>query len=163
MSARRVGPVVVLVLAGVALALVLVLRSDSGSNEEPLAEDTPEVAVESRLLPRSLNFGDTLTAVVDVTVDRRRVDPDSIRVQQEFSPWGLLGRPEQKREDSELTSFLRTTYVLRCVIGPCVPPRESYQLEFDPVVVSYRPLQGTMRHTVTTRWPVLVTLSLIHI
>ena len=95
MSARRVGPAVLLVVAGVAVALVLVLRSDGGSDEEPLAEDAPEVAVESRLLPRSLSFGDTLTAVVDVTVDRRRVDPDSVRVQQEFSPWGLLGRPEQ--------------------------------------------------------------------
>ena len=141
---RRIVPAAVLVVAAVLTTLVLVIRAGGGQNGAAQAapEGSPEVVVDARLLPRTVGFGDTLTAAVDVTVDRRRVDPDSVRIRQEFSPWGQLERPRRTRQDSADTSFLRTTYLLRCVIGPCVPPRETYQLEFDPVVVSYRLLEG---------------------
>ena len=73
-----------------------------------------------------------------MTVDRRRVDPDSVRVQQEFSPWGQIGGRERTRAGLGNTSFIGTTYLLRCVISPCVPQRETSQLEFDPAVVTFR-------------------------
>jgi hypothetical protein len=157
---RRVLPAVVLAVSAVALTLVLVLRG-GGEEEQPQVVETPEVAVDLNLSPRIPGFGDTLTATVAMTVDRRRVDPDSLRVQQEFSPWGLIAPPGQKREDSEHTTLVTRTYVMRCVIGPCVPPRETAQLEFDPVVVSYRLLEGNMRHTIELRWPVLAVHSQI--
>jgi hypothetical protein len=159
MSLRRMVPALVLAAAAVVITLVLVVRADGVDKAAPPVQDGPEVAVDVRLLPRSLDFGDTLTAVVDVTVDRRRVDPATVEVRQEFSPWGLLKRPERTRRDAEDTTLLRTTYVMRCVISPCVPPRESAQLEFDPVVVRYRLSKGNARHVLEQRWPTLVTHS----
>jgi len=157
---RRIVPAIVLVGAAVLATLILVIRAgDGGTGAARPPEGSADVVVDVRLLPRTVGFGDTLTASVDVTVDRRRVDPDSVRIRQEFSPWGQLARPRQTRQDSAHTSFLRTTYVLRCVIGPCVPPRETYQLEFDPVVVSYRLVEGGKAESVETRWPILVTHS----
>jgi hypothetical protein len=158
---RRIVPAVALVVVAVLTTLVLVIRAGDGESGSGQAapEDSPEVVVDARLLPRTVGFGDTLTAAVEVTVDRRRVDPDSVRIRQEFSPWGQLERPKRTRQDSADTSFLRTTFVLRCAIGPCVPPRETYQLEFDPLVVSYRLLEGGDNESIETRWPVLVTHS----
>lgn len=157
---RRILPAALLVVVAVSVSVVFVLRGGDGVSQaaEP-PEGAPEIVVDARLLPRTVGFGDTLTAAVDVTVDRRLVDPDSVRVRQEFSPWGQLSRPQQTRQDAAHTSFIRTAYVLRCVIGPCVPPRETYQLEFDPAVVSYRLLEGGQTESVEVRWPVLVTHS----
>ena len=159
MTVRRALPAAVLVAAAVGVSLVLVLRAGGVDTAEGPAEEGPEVAVDVRLLPRGLDFGDTLTAQVDVTVDRRRVDPDTVRIRQSFTPWGLIEPPQRTRRDAEDTSFLRTTYVMRCVISPCVPPRESYQLEFDPLLVTYRLLKGGTRDVVEQRWPILVTHS----
>ena len=72
--------------------------------------------------------------------DRRSpIRPRLLRVQQAFSPWESIVPLRQTREDSKTTSLIRTTYVLRCVISPCVP-RETSQLEFDRrrVVPQYR-------------------------
>jgi hypothetical protein len=156
---RRILPAALLLVVAVSVSVVLVLRSGDGGRQAQPPKAAPEIVVDARLLPRTVGFGDTLTAAVDVTVDRRLVDPDSVRVRQEFSPWGQLERPLRTRQDAADTSFIRTTYVLRCVIGPCVPPRETYQLEFDPAVVSYRHLEGGQTESVEVRWPVLVTHS----
>ncbi len=141
MTARRILPAALLVVAAVAVTLVLILRGGGGDQQPQLAEDTPEIDVQLVLSPRTPAFGDILTATVGVTVDRRRVDPDSVRVRQEFSPWGQIAKPQQTRDDSEHTSFISTTYSLRCVISPCVPQRDTSQLEFDPAVVAFRRLE----------------------
>ncbi len=156
---RRVLPAAFLLVVAVSVSVVLVLRGGDGSEQVQPPEGAPEIVVDAKLLPRTIGFGDTLTAAVDVTVDRRLVDPDSVRIKQEFSPWGQLSRPQRTRQDSADASFVRTTYRLRCVIGPCVPPRETYQLEFDPAVVSYRLLDGGGTESIEVRWPVLVTHS----
>ena len=157
---RRWSLALVLMAAAVAVTAALVLSSRGGGNAAAEAtEPTPEVVVDAKLLPRTVGFGDTLTAQIEVTVDRRQVDPSTVRVRQEFSPWGQLAPPKQTRHDSDSTTLLRTTYLLRCVIGPCVPPRETYQLEFDPLVVSYVEKGSGTRDTVEERWPVLVTHS----
>ena len=61
-----------------------------------------------------------MQALVDVTLDRDAVDPDSVRVAAEFSP-GRSSGPRRVRRDAGATTHLRTTYVLRCLTGACVP------------------------------------------
>jgi hypothetical protein len=157
---RRILPAALLVLAAVAVTLALVLRGSDGGEEAQAVEGAPEVDVELVLSPRSPGFGDILTASIGVTVDRRRVDPGSVRVRQEFSPWGQIARPQQTRQDSEHTSFIRTTYLLRCVISPCVPQRETAQLEFDAAAVTFRRTEDPKeQHSVAARWPILVVHS----
>ena len=151
------------VLVGVGIAVVL-LRGGSNALGGPLgfgARSDP-VAAETSISPRVVLFGDTVTAAVDIVFSRRRVQANSLRVVAEFAPWGVLGPPVRERHDSQGTTYLRTTYTLRCVIGPCVPERGTASREFDPVKVTYRRADGSTRAASTeARWPVLVVHSQI--
>jgi hypothetical protein len=150
----------VMVGAGVvAISLVAGRGNHDGSLTVP--SDAGPVAAEAMLAPRNVLFGDTLMAHVDVAVDRGRVIPGSVRVKSEFAPWSLVGAPVRARRDLGGSTVIRTTYVLRCVISPCVPPRETAPLEFNPARVTYRLLKGQERGSVDARWPVLVVHSRI--
>jgi hypothetical protein len=155
MSVRRRLAVVVglaaLVAAGV-LAAVLALRDD-GSNS---ALDRAQ-AIEARVVvsPRVVLFGDTVTARVQVALDRARVDPDSLRVETEFTPWQLVQEPQRIRRDGARATYVETVYVLRCLGPPCVPTRASSSREFQAVKLSYEQADGGRRST-EVRWPVLV-------
>ncbi|MEX2212080.1 MAG: hypothetical protein WD689_10010 [Gaiellaceae bacterium] len=115
-----------------AIAAVLAARDES----RPPAPGYRIEAV-GVLSPRILLFGDTLAAHVDVTLDRRRIDPESVRVQAEFTPWELVGEPRVTRSDSRGTTLVRTSWTLRCLISPCVPARDVAPLEFDSAFVTY--------------------------
>lgn len=116
----------------------------------------PSVETEAVLLPRIVLFGDTLTAQVDVTLDRSRVDPDSIRVDADFAPWEPVAEPERVRRDGATTTHVRVRFVLRCLTSPCLPQRETSPLEFPAARVTFPggdPIEAP--------WPVLVVHSRI--
>jgi hypothetical protein len=144
-------------LAGIAaLALVVLLVWDRGGGGGSGA--TAE-AIEARtaLTPRQVDFGDTVTASLEVTLDPSRVDPDSVDVKAVFSPWRLVGSPELLRRDGETTS-LRTTYVLRCLTNACVSTGDIERIfnEFPEATVAYAPPSGAAtgaRQTLRVPWP----------
>jgi hypothetical protein len=146
MSRGRIALAAALAAAVAAAAVAFVATRDDSASTGP---EFP-IRVQSRLIPRILLFGDTLTARIDVTLDRRQIDPSSVRVQADFAPWELVGSPQVERRDGGRTTLVRTTWVLRCLIGPCVPPRELAPLEFDPAQVTYG--RG---EAIQLRWPVL--------
>ena len=55
----------------------------------------------------------------------------------DFSPWELVAPVERVEKDGGATALVRTTFALRCLSSPCVPPRDTAPLDFDPVVVEY--------------------------
>lgn len=155
------------VLAGVALALVagvsvllvvLVLweRGSSGSGER--ATPTDPIAATGALTPRIVLFGDTITAQVDVTVDREIIDADDVDVTWSPAPWARIGQPRRSRQDSGGSAYLRTTFVLRCLERPCLPVRETEEVELRPAQVTYTaPVgEGTRRLSVDVEWPTVV-------
>jgi hypothetical protein len=130
-----------------AIALVAVLALRNGGDATPRGYS---IQARATLSPRSVLFGDLLTARIDVTVDPRRLDPDSVRAVSDFTPWEVVGRPVRTREDAGATVLVRTTWTLRCLTAECIPPRDVSALEFDSGRVSFRggqPLEVT--------WPVL--------
>lgn len=157
MSAGRVATGLALAAIAAATAVGFVLLAGdrgSGSDTAPRAGNTPGIYARGLLLPRLVMFGDTTRARVEVMVDRTRIDPDSVRVTATFLPWGVVGKPERVRRDAGSTTHLRTTFVLRCLIGPCVPPRNLAPLEFDPARVTY-----AGRRSIKVEWPLLVVYS----
>ncbi len=154
-----------IVLAGVAGAgaLVLLLAAERGGDGEPQAVERSRQAIVANgvLTPGTVLFGDTVRARVDVLLDRARVDPDSVRVAAHFSPWEVVGEPERVRRDAGSTTSMQTTFVLRCLTSPCVPPRQTAPLEFDPARVTYRGLAGAdeRRESIRVDWPVLTVYS----
>lgn len=154
MSVRRrlaVAGLAALAAAG-ALVAVLALRDDSSTEALDRAS-----ALEARVVvsPRVVLFGDTVTARVQVALDRARVDPDSLRVETSFTPWQLVRAPQRIRRDGDRATYVETVYVLRCLGPPCVPSRASSSREFQAVKLSYAQVGGG-RESTEVRWPVLV-------
>jgi hypothetical protein len=119
-------------------ALLVAGRSSDRDPASPIPPDpVPPIQAQARLSPRSVHFGDTVTAWVDVTLDQSRADPDSVRIATDFAPWSPLGRPERTRSDGEGTTHLRTTWVLRCLASVCLPPQRPLPLPLDPATVTY--------------------------
>jgi hypothetical protein len=130
---------------------------------EPAGGGLPDSGIETQttLEPRITMFGDTIVAHVDVLLDRRKVDPASVRVGAGFLPWEVVGRPHRERRDAGSNTHLRTSYTLRCTGSPCAPANASGALEFDPVRVSYERTGVTTsdRTSFETHWPILLVYS----
>jgi hypothetical protein len=178
MNRRRLLPALGLVAVALVTALAVVGISSLGGGGD--ARTTPSldvdrgvptppggglpregIATQTTLEPRITMFGDTIVAHVDVLLDRRKVDPESVRVGAAFLPWEVLGRPRRERHDAGPNTHLRTSYTLRCTGSPCAPANTSGALEFDPVRVSYTAAGAptSQRHAVATHWPILLVYS----
>jgi hypothetical protein len=160
---RRERTLLGAVLAGVVAAsalVVLVLAWDRGGEGESAAtaEAAPAIEARATLTPRVMEFGDTLRASVDVTLDPSRVDPASVRVRTVFSPWRQVESPEVVRRSGETISF-RTTYVLRCLTNACLSTGDvaSVFLRFTEATVTYAPRADgaatRARQTIRAAWP----------
>jgi hypothetical protein len=140
-----------------ALAIVLVTW-DRGSTAEDAAGGSDPIVATGAFAPRAVLFGDTVTATLDVAVDKTVVDPDEVEVEASFGTWKPVAEPRTSREDSGDSAYLRTTYVLRCLTRLCVPARDTEEIEFEPAAISYGALvgEGSERLTVDVEWPVLI-------
>ena len=147
------------VAAAVVAAFAIVLVSwDRGGAEEATAGSDDPIAATGTFAPRAVLFGDTVTATLDVTVDKTVFDPDEVEVEADFGNWKPVASARTSREDSGDTAYLRTTYVLRCLTRLCVPARDTEQIEFEPSQIWYAALVGggNQRLTVDAEWPMLV-------
>jgi hypothetical protein len=134
-------------------AAVVVLLAALATSASAAAA-SPPVQARSVLSPQVVLFGDTVRARIELTVDRTRVDPDSLRARADFSPWELVAPPERARRDANDTSSVRFTFVLRCLTSSCVPASGSSQFDFPAAVVTDS-AGGRLR----VAWPRLVVNS----
>ena len=111
--------------------------------------------------PSTILFGDRIRARVDVLLDRRKVDPSSVRVSTEFVPWELSGPQQRVRRDAGSRTYLSTTYTLRCTSSPCLPGDRASALEFNPARVSYAGPGAApgSRGSIQVDWPTLLVYS----
>jgi hypothetical protein len=154
----------VAVVAAAAGALGLFFATwDRGSDETVAAvvEDPSGIEAQATLTPRTVLFGDTVRADVHVAVDSSRVDPDSVRVAADFSPWEVVGRPERVRRDAGDTTHVRTTFVLRCLTGGCELSGPTAPLQLDPARIAYSApnAQQAEPSSIPVEWPVLLVYS----
>jgi hypothetical protein len=150
-------------LAGVAgiAALVVVVVAGRGGGSLPAPAFTPggqRFQAAASLSPRSALFGDTITAWIDLTFDHSRFDPANVRITTSFAPWTAIGGPKIAREDAGSTTFMRTTYTLRCLVAICVPSHELTRYDFKPARILYvTPVgESTNRVSIAAQWPELV-------
>ncbi|MBA2741008.1 MAG: hypothetical protein H0U46_03250 [Actinobacteria bacterium] len=146
-----------------ALAIALVTWERNGETADGDSASTDPIAATGTLAPTTVLFGDTLRARVDVVVDKTVIDADGVQLTTAFGQWKPVHEPQESREDSGDTAYLRTTYVLRCLTRFCVPARETEQLDFEPAEVSYEALvgDGSQRLSLDVPWPRLVVHSRI--
>jgi hypothetical protein len=121
-----------------ALAVFLVGWQSGGKESSPPTTDPlPEIEADVVLAPREVLFGDTVQARFEIVLDKERVDPESVRVAADFDPWEIVGQSATRRQDDGDLSYLRTTFVLRCVTGTCLPSGQSARYDFRPARIAY--------------------------
>jgi len=149
------------IVAASALAVLLVAWERGRDDARAANPSLETIAAQGVLTPPTVLFGDTVRARVDVLLDRTRVDPDSVRVAAQFSPWEVVGEPVRIRRDAGSTTYVRTIFVLRCLTSPCVPPGQTAPLEFGPARVTYSDRAGgeERRESIRVAWPVLTVYS----
>ncbi len=162
MSRERLLPVAGFAALGALGAIVVALLWDGGGSgvPEPTVVSPSGIDAYADLDSYNVHFGDTVTARVEVTVDRERVDPDSIRVKADFTPWKPTGAPDVLRRDGKSTTYLETRYTLRCLESFCATQDEANVQDFPAARVTYSASEdsgsaaGT--HTIETAWPDLL-------
>jgi hypothetical protein len=146
------------VAAAGALAVVLALGALSGREGKAPQARTDPISATATFFPRVVLFGDTLSATLDVVLDRTALDPAEVEVDWSPAPWRPVAPPAEARRDSGTTTHLRTTYVLRCLTTLCVPARDTEEVDFEPAAVGYVASvgEGRRRLTLEVPWPTLV-------
>ena len=130
-----------LFIGGVALAAILAAAAgliawnawDEGGG--PGLGDEPIVGT-ALLTPEQHLFGDAVRARVELIVDGKRVDPDSVEIGANFEPYRELRPVEMSRSEDGTLTKLRYDYVLGCLVSQCLP-RGAGRVELAGVAVNY--------------------------
>ena len=95
-----------------------------------------QATVVKSLAPEDPQFGDTVTATIDVFVDLRRVDLRSVTVD------GLHALSRRLQQASRCTEgsvgIVHVEHLLRCLDASCVPAADRATVQFTPLLVGYR-------------------------
>jgi hypothetical protein len=139
-------------IAGSAAAVLavlgaVVLFTRGGDGGRPTGEP---VLASTQLSPELPAFADRITADLRVLVDRRRVDPSSIRVAASFSPYRQVRAPERSETATEHSTLVRYRYVLDCLDSNCLP---RHPFVFPRARVSYGEKE---RSEVSASWPLFL-------
>jgi hypothetical protein len=147
------GAAVVLV---VALAAVLAWRVWDGAEDASLAEP---IAVNATLGPQQHLFGDPIRARVDLILDAKQVDPDTVKVRPAFAPYRPLQPPERSQTSLGAITRLRFDYQLACLGYRCLPTGRLVdgrrRIELRSGTVEYRRRGDAAVQTEEIDWPAL--------
>jgi hypothetical protein len=147
--ALAVGIVIVAVAAGLVVALV------RGADEPPAVLG---VVTRTSLAPLAAQFGDAIQADVDVVLDPRAIDPDSVLVAVDFGPLDGPERAAPERIDAGASIRLRFRYRLLCLREDCRPREGRREVQLAPVLVRYHLADGATRR-VRVDWPAPIVIG----
>jgi hypothetical protein len=135
-------------LAGACVVALVLVATLGGSSGAPAPRR--EVALTTSIAPSPVFFGDLVTAHAEVLVDRRRVDPDTVRIEADFAPYSLVGRPQESRSDSGRLTSIDVRYVLQCLVEACLPQPDGIAL---PKLQVHTAPSSDNLVTYTESWP----------
>jgi hypothetical protein len=104
------------IVAGVVTLAVSILGTGGGGSQLP---NGVPLAVTASISPTVVFFADPITARIDIAVDRKKVDPDRVRIATDFRPFDRLAQTKTRR-DAGRTTYIRELYRLRCLSRDCV-------------------------------------------
>ena len=110
-----VAAIGVLILA---LAGFLAWKAWSGGEGGSLSEP---IAVNATIGPQQHMFGDPIRARVELILDSKRIDPDTVKVHANFAPYRPLRQPTRVETSSGSITRLRFDYPLSCLGYRCLP------------------------------------------
>ncbi len=83
-------------------------------------------------------------------MNRRQLDPDTVRLEADFAPFSLVGRPRESRSDSGQTTSIDARYTLQCLVEACLPKPGGIVL--PKLLVHTRP-SSDQQVTYNHSWP----------
>jgi hypothetical protein len=118
---------------------------------------TEPIAVHATLAPPQHMFGDPLRARVEVILDARRVDPESVKLRDvSFAPYRPLQPATRSQDTSGSVTRIRYDYRLACLGYRCLPqPDVQRKFELRNATVEYRTSGGGTPKTEEIDWPTL--------
>jgi hypothetical protein len=125
--------------AAVVVVLVIALAQDWNRGGGSTGPPRP-FASSTALSTRSASFGDPLVAQLDLVVDSRAIDPQTVVVQPSFGAYRVVG--QSLRTTTGAGERLSYRFQLQCLEPVCVPPSARVEQRFQPATVSYRTRAG---------------------
>ena len=123
------------VLVGLAIKELWVAARGEGDS---VGTPARAVTVTSAIEPDVVAFGTPVVATADVVVDTTVVDPGSISLQTDFSPYEVAGSPVVGRHVQGGTAHVTFRYTLRCLREGCEPAGARGIARFESGLVRYR-------------------------
>jgi hypothetical protein len=120
----------------------------------PLAQGAPEAAaVRTSMTPGPYFFGDQVTATLDVLVNTKLANANSVHVDTKFTPYERVGAPQRSETRDGSILRLRYRYLLACDSLACVGSgKTERRFVLPPAHLRYRDAQGH-KHARSVRWP----------
>jgi hypothetical protein len=107
-------------LGALLFAVVLAAGCGGSGDDIPTLPQGRFIETRGSLGPPIHLFGDTITAEVDVVVDRTKLDPSRLSLKTFFKPYKQVGRRQVTRRDAGTLSAIRYRLRLRCLERPCI-------------------------------------------
>ena len=134
----------------VAVIAALIAWHAWSSPDGPALEQEP-VAATALLLPEQHLFADAVRARLELVIDRKRVDPETVDIGANFEPYQNLRPPHRTRDDSGPLTRIRYDYVLACLRAACLP--KDNPVELPGAALQFK-VKGTPElQTATVEWP----------
>jgi hypothetical protein len=151
-------PLVVLAaLAGVVIVAVGVglvfhaSRDDGGAViSRPRAAMT---VVSTSVRPVAPHFGEPVAAELVVVGDKAAVDPGTVRVTPDFTPYEPIGPRQVRRTETATSVRWHFRFVVRCLKEGCAPEGPRRTMDFPGAAVVYRFRSAPGPSTAIVDWP----------
>ncbi len=129
-----------MVRRALALCLLALAAGCGGAEDEELTLPPGQhFVLTSSLSPRTIAFGDTLTAELRLLFDRRRVDPEQVRPLHRFLPY--RERITKERVDDGNLTALTYTIKLDCLTRYCLPPSSPWVFPISRISTGSGPVR----------------------
>ena len=112
-------------VAALALAAVVAAPAAAAPSAPRVLPLGRAIGVYAPLRPTVILFGDSLHLDLTVAVDRRRVDPASVKLDPSFAPFVVVRPVQVSHRDIGGVTLVRFPLVLRCISYRCVPTGQA--------------------------------------
>lgn len=160
MSRLRYVLAAAVLVAMAALAAVAFAVEDARPSSGGALPKGTLLAASADLFPQSFLFGQALHVEIDAVVDRRKLDPNRVRLDLNWSPYTPIQPMTRSRTDVGDYTRLRWRVDLHCITLPCAPRTgSSVRNVFQPTTVRYAGHVAGASPSVTVTWPNVIAWS----
>ena len=139
-------------IVGIAIGLALEARD----SQSPKAAAPPRASVSvvrTTVTPAVALFGAPVVAELVVVANTTLVDPDTVRVRPDFTPYAPFGQRQIVRADTATSARFTYRFTLRCLDEDCAPEAGRTVVEFPGTAVFYRFRGAQGPGTAIVDWP----------